>query len=86
MQTEYGAESRLEQAPGKVVRWVKSKTGQLPDDSLLPTGARVGWDPARHPVIFFQDDWSCDFFAQRNPDFALSALPEAIEVQPATAV
>lgn len=75
MQTEYGAESRLEQAPWKVVRWVVSESGEGPEDSTLPTGARAATDVAGKPVLFFPDQWSCDFFAQRNPKVVLSALP-----------
>src|SRR5678815_706309 len=35
MQTEYGAESRLEQSPWKVIRWVS--TDEPVDPSALPT-------------------------------------------------
>jgi len=75
MQTEYGAESRLESAPWKVLRWASVEGGLLPEESKLPTGARLGLDTSGKPVILFQDQWSCDFFAQRNPDIRLSALP-----------
>ncbi len=73
MQTEYGADSRLEQSPWKVIRWVT--TDEPVDDSILPTGARQANDVAGKPVILFQDQWSCDFFAQRNPKIGLSTLP-----------
>ena len=80
MQTEYGAESRLEQGPWKILRWVTSESGSSLDESQLPTGARVAFDVAGKPVILFQDQWSCDFFAQRNPKVKLAALPaEAAE-------
>jgi peptide chain release factor 3 len=75
MQTEYGAESRLESAPWKVLRWAAVEGGLLPEESQLPTGARLGADSSGKPVIFFQDQWSCDFFAERNPRVRLSALP-----------
>ena len=80
MQTEYGAESRLEHGPWKVLRWVVTENGLPLDDSQLPTGARVAFDVAGKPVILFQDQWSCDFFAQRNPKVRLSALP--VELHP----
>ena len=83
MQTEYGAESRLESSPWKVLRWVAVEDGALLDNSQLPTGARLAADAAGQPVILFQDQWSCDFFAQRNPKFRLSTLPVEAE-QPAT--
>ena len=75
LQSEYGAESRLEQCPWKVLRWVGAAEGALLDNSQLPTGARLAADAAGQPVILFQEQWSCDFFAQRNPKIRLSALP-----------
>jgi peptide chain release factor 3 len=75
MQTEYGAESRLEPAPWKVVRWATTDRGIIVDESQLPTGARVAFDTAGKPVILFNDQWSCEFFAERNPKIRLSALP-----------
>ncbi len=75
LQTEYGAESRLEHAPWKVLRWAAPEGGGPMDDSLLPSGARFAFDVANHPVILFPEQWSCDFFAERNPKIRLSPLP-----------
>ena len=75
MQTEYGAESRLEQTPWKVIRWAAAEDGAPLDESTLPTGARVATDAAGKTVILFQDQWSCDFFVQRNAKIRLSLLP-----------
>ena len=75
MQTEYGAESRLEPGPWKILRWVAGINGAVIDDTQLPTGARLAVDVAGKPVVLFQDQWSCDFFAERNPKIRLSALP-----------
>ena len=77
MQTEYGAESRLEPGPWKVLRWIKTQNDTPIDDTTLPTGARLAFDAGGKPVILFQEQWSCDFFAQRNPTIQLSALPLA---------
>jgi peptide chain release factor 3 len=81
MQTEYGAESRLEQSPWKVLRWIITNDDPPVDTNLLPTGARLAYDAAGKPVILFPEQWSCDFFAQRNPKVRLSALP--VEAGPA---
>src|SRR5437899_7923638 len=35
MQTEYGAESRLEPGPWKVIRWMKNSDGQAIDETIL---------------------------------------------------
>src|SRR5258706_8163942 len=80
MQTEYGAESRLEHGPWKVLRWATTEDGTEIDTATLPTGARLAFDAGGKPVILFQEQWSCDFFAQRNPKVRLSALP--VEAQP----
>ena len=75
MQSEYGAESRLEHGPWKILRWVATEDGAPLDDAALPTGARLAFDVAGKPVILFPDEWSCNFFAQRNPKVRLAALP-----------
>ena len=75
MQNEYGAQSRLEQAPWKVLRWAASHNRDSIDDSTLPTGARLCFDAAGKPAILFPDEWSCNFFEQRNPRIRLSLLP-----------
>jgi peptide chain release factor 3 len=86
MQTEYGAESRLEPGPWKVIRWVKADGGTTVDDTTLPTGARLASDAAGKSVILFQEQWSCDFFAERNPKIQLSPLPDATDQEPALAI
>jgi len=86
MQTEYGAESRLEQCQWKVIRWLATENGTPFDESALPTGARIGFDSANKPVILFQDQWSCDFFAQRNPKVQLSMLPPESKLDEAEAL
>jgi peptide chain release factor 3 len=84
MQTEYGAESRLEQGSWKVLRWATTANGMPIDESQLPTGAKLAFDTHNNPVILFQEQWSCDFFAQRHPKVRLSALP--IEADPVTEI
>jgi peptide chain release factor 3 len=86
MQTEYGAESRLETGPWKIIRWVNSADGTPPDETTLPTGARLAFDATGKPVILFQEQWSCDFFAQRNPKVQLSALPQESDLDAEAAV
>ncbi|MFM1769018.1 MAG: hypothetical protein RJA22_1547 [Verrucomicrobiota bacterium] len=72
LETEYGAESRLEAGPWKLLRWV---TAGQPDESTLPSGARLATDVAGQTVILFTEEWTCDFFSQRHPGIALSTLP-----------
>ena len=72
LQTEYGAESRLEPGPWKLLRWVGK--GRV-DPAMLPTGARLATDADGHTVILFTEEWWCHFFTERNPDIALRTLP-----------
>jgi peptide chain release factor 3 len=76
LQTEYGAESRLEPSNWKILRWASTEDGCPIDEAQLPTGARLASDTVGKTIILFQDQWSCDFYAQRNPKVRLSALPE----------
>jgi peptide chain release factor 3 len=75
LQTEYGAESRLEQAPWKIPRWAVAADGASLETTTLPTGARLAHDAAGRPVILFTEQWACDYFTERNPKIKLSALP-----------
>jgi len=75
LQSEYGAESRLEHAPWSVIRWVRSAPSGEALESLLPTGARLARDAAGQLVILFPDAWTCDYFTGRQPDVALSSAP-----------
>ena len=76
LESEYGAESRLEPAPFSVVRWLPVGITEDELDALsLPTGSRVAYDLGNHPVILFANDWAADYFPQTNPKVPLSALP-----------
>ena len=79
MQTEYGADSRLEQGQWKVIRWLRSGDGSEITETMLPTGAKLAFDSHDKPVLLFQEQWSCDFFAQRNPKIEMLALPEEVD-------
>jgi peptide chain release factor 3 len=68
LQTEYGAESRLEHAPWKVLRWAATENGAPLDDAALPSGSRIASDVTGKPVILFQEQWSCDFFAETESE------------------
>jgi peptide chain release factor 3 len=75
LETEYGAESRLEHAPWKVLRWAAAAPETKLDETMLPSGARLAFDVAGKLVILFPEQWSCDFFAERNANIQLSATP-----------
>ena len=43
--------------------------------ATLPSGARLAVDTAGQTVLLFEQEWSCNFFAERNPKIALATLP-----------
>jgi peptide chain release factor 3 len=76
LESEYGAESRLEQAPWTVIRWLPP---EFKDEDLeklqLPTGGRFAYDSQQRPVALFANDWSANYFIETNKGITVSALP-----------
>ncbi|MGE4182081.1 MAG: peptide chain release factor 3 [Limisphaerales bacterium] len=84
LQSEYGAESRLESAVWNTIRWIVRTDGSTApefDDSLLPTDARSAKDVAGNTVLLFPNTWSCNYFIERNPGIVLAELPPRDSVQ-----
>ena len=76
LETEYGAESRLELAPFAVVRWLPEGITEEEIDALsLPTGSRIAYDMGNNPVVLFANQWAADYFPQTNSNVTLSAQP-----------
>ena len=76
LESEYGAESRLESAPWQVVRWLPTDITEDDLDALsLPTGARIAYDMGKNPVVLFANEWSANYFGETNKNCPLSALP-----------
>ncbi len=76
LESEYGAESRLETAPWTVVRWLPLDFKEEAIAALnLPTGSRVAYDSAEHAVLLFPSEWAMNYFAQTNASIPLSAWP-----------
>ena len=76
LQSEYGAESRLETAAWDRVRWLDADFD--PDklaDLKLPTGAAVAEDSDGQPVLLFPSEWSVRYFTDRNAGVTLHATP-----------
>ncbi len=76
LQSEYGAESRLEQAPWTAIRWLPRDVKEDDWGRGLPTGAKLAFDPDDQPVVLFPNSWSIDYFREINPKITLSHLPQ----------
>ena len=76
LQSEYGAESRLETAAWDRVRWLDPDFDPAAlADLKLPTGAAAADDTDGQPVVLFPSEWSVRYFTDRNPGVALHATP-----------
>ncbi len=81
LESEYGAESRLEQTNWKVLRWISPnvETDQL-DNIVLPAGAALAVDSSERNVILLTSEWSLNYFIEKFPKVELSDIPFAAEV------
>ena len=76
LQSEYGAESRLDATPWTFLRWVEPHP-DLENRSAITmvTGVSFGADKLDQPVILFPNDWTMRYFAEKNPQLVLRELP-----------
>ena len=78
LETEYGAESRLEKAPWSVIKWLPAGMEESELDALqLPTGTKIAYDSNDNPVALFDSDWAASYFSETNGGLELSTLPPA---------
>lgn len=80
LRSEYGAESRIEPAPWRVIRWVAPEVPPAAvTDEVLPAGCRVAADERGRTVILFTTDWGLGYFTERNPKVVLTELPRVTQ-------
>jgi peptide chain release factor 3 len=77
LQSEYGAESQLENASWEAFRWIAPGTDLKA--LKLPTGCRVAFDTGGLPGVLFPNAWTQRYFGEQNPGVELSELPVAAE-------
>ena len=73
MESEYGAVSRIQNAPWTVARWLDPDASV--ESLLLPQGVRLVTDGQGRRVLLFPDDWNLRYFQGRNKDLKISHLP-----------
>ncbi|MCZ7592777.1 MAG: peptide chain release factor 3 [Kiritimatiellae bacterium] len=85
MQTEYGADTRLEPAPYKEVRWFDPSVDRAAlQDEYLGSGVALAEDIEGDLVILFPEKWSLDYFIQKHPKLTLhttSPTPQGASAQ-----
>jgi peptide chain release factor 3 len=77
LENEYGATSRLEPMPWRVIRWVATEDAghEALQDSKLPMGCRIATDGSGRTVVLFNTDWELKYFSDKYPAIRLSKLP-----------
>ena len=91
LESEYGADCRMESAPWSIVRWIRvkgaaaptvvasgaaRKAGPPPKPAVqTPTGVMLALDPRGGWVALFPTAWSVRYFAEQNPGVELSETP-----------
>lgn len=76
LESEYGAESRLEVAPWKLVRWISSESTADMSALNVPYGTTFGMDAESRPVVFFPEEWAAKHFLEKNKGLVLVDIPE----------
>jgi len=76
LQTEYGAESRLESAEWNHLRWVSPEVPEdVLDAALLPSGVKLATDSEGLSAVLFPSEWSVGYFEKQNPAIKLTDTP-----------
>ncbi|MDZ4788280.1 MAG: peptide chain release factor 3 [Blastochloris sp.] len=77
LQSEYNAESRLEPAQWRIIRWIRTKDGSpfINGNTDLPSGVATALDGQERPVALFPEVWPIKFFTERNPNLEISEFP-----------
>jgi peptide chain release factor 3 len=72
LESEYGADSRLEDTSWTVARWPAQQNGSA---YSLPSGAELAHDAKGRTVLLFPTVWSLEYFEQKNPGLELLTSP-----------
>jgi peptide chain release factor 3 len=74
LESEYGAESRLESATWEAFRWLPQNVDEKA--LKLPTGCRLAIDSGGNNGVLFPNAWTQRYFGELNPGIVLLSLPE----------
>ena len=76
LRAEYKAESRLTTAPWTLLRWVEPHPA-LEDVSsiVVASGVSFGTDKFDHPIVLFPNEWTMNYFVEKNPELKLHEQP-----------
>jgi len=76
LKDEYKAETSLEMASWKILRWAETSLEAEKLKQILPSGAALARDDQDRRVILFDSEWSLKYFAERNPSIQFLDSPK----------
>lgn len=77
LESEYGAESRLENGPWQLAKWVNTDLEYSELSDKLPFGAQLAEDKNGRMVILFPTPWAVKSFQEFNPKVELLDIAPA---------
>jgi peptide chain release factor 3 len=76
LQSEYGAESKLEATPWTLLKWLEPHPSLKNTSALIvASGVGFGSDKFDQPVALFPNEWTMRYFLEKNPELKLHDLP-----------
>jgi len=76
LQSEYGAESRLDPTPWTLLKWLEPHPSLKNTSTLIvASGVGFGTDKFDQPVALFPNEWTMRYFLEKNPELKLHDLP-----------
>lgn len=75
LESEYGAECRMERAPWSITRWVDPAAANHPVLRSYISGATRVHDDRERPCILFESQWNLDYFEREHSDIKLHRTP-----------
>jgi peptide chain release factor 3 len=76
LKEEYGVDTRLENAPWQLVRWIDADTAERLSAIVgLPPGTVLGQDAWGEAVCFFADPWALRYVSDRHPALVFHEMP-----------
>ncbi|MBK9992391.1 MAG: peptide chain release factor 3 [Verrucomicrobia bacterium] len=76
LESEYGAESRLEPTPWTLLKWLEPHPSlKNPSSLIVASGVGFGTDKFDQPVALFPNEWTMRYFLEKNPELKLHDLP-----------
>jgi peptide chain release factor 3 len=79
LESEYGAECRVELSDWKIIRWLKPLQETLVDGKRVrpsvPSGSKLALDASGSFVVLLPDNWAAKSLENQNKDWVVEATP-----------